>query len=220
MELKVTCYCGQKYQFDVEPVNGRMPFAVNCPVCNADGTALADRLIDEQSSAIAPVPVIAVSPPAAESIVSPAAASLRMAPPAAITPPVAAVSAPPPLPASRPKPVVRPLVAAPPPEATYHLGLGILGAFLGAAAGGGLMYGFYLWTGFRFPLTGCGIGVLSGYAGRALARGGDTTMGIIAATFSACSVVGVFYLMYHGYFGFGIFSIVACTAMAYKVASY
>jgi hypothetical protein len=38
MELKVVCQCGQKYKFDVEPVNGQMPFTVNCPLCNADGT--------------------------------------------------------------------------------------------------------------------------------------------------------------------------------------
>jgi hypothetical protein len=45
MELKVVCQCGQKYKFDVEPVNERVPFAVNCPVCNADGTATANTLL-------------------------------------------------------------------------------------------------------------------------------------------------------------------------------
>jgi hypothetical protein len=48
MELKVVCKCGQKFKFDVEPVNGRMPFAVNCPVCNGDGTAAANALLSEK----------------------------------------------------------------------------------------------------------------------------------------------------------------------------
>jgi len=43
--IKVQCACGQKYAFDVEPVNGRMPQPVNCPVCGADGTAAANEII-------------------------------------------------------------------------------------------------------------------------------------------------------------------------------
>ena len=42
MDLKVVCYCGQKYKFDVEPVDGRMPHTVMCAVCGADGTVLAN----------------------------------------------------------------------------------------------------------------------------------------------------------------------------------
>jgi hypothetical protein len=45
MTLKILCGCGSKYSFDVEPVGGRMPFAVHCPTCNADGTEAANRLI-------------------------------------------------------------------------------------------------------------------------------------------------------------------------------
>ena len=48
MTIKVQCLCGAKYSFDVEPVEGRMPFAVNCPVCQADGTELANELIATQ----------------------------------------------------------------------------------------------------------------------------------------------------------------------------
>ena len=32
-------------EFDVEPVNGRMPQAVSCPVCCMDGTAVANEII-------------------------------------------------------------------------------------------------------------------------------------------------------------------------------
>lgn len=45
MPIKVLCGCGQKYAFDVEPVNGRMPMPVACPVCGADGTAAANEII-------------------------------------------------------------------------------------------------------------------------------------------------------------------------------
>jgi hypothetical protein len=48
MELKIVCQCGQKYAFDIEPVNGRMPQAVNCPVCGADGTGAGNRLLAEK----------------------------------------------------------------------------------------------------------------------------------------------------------------------------
>jgi hypothetical protein len=43
--IKVQCACGQKYAFDVEPVNGRMPQPVKCPACGADGTAAANEII-------------------------------------------------------------------------------------------------------------------------------------------------------------------------------
>jgi hypothetical protein len=51
MTIKVQCSCGAKYSFEVEPVEGRMPYAVNCPVCNADGTETANELIAAQAGA-------------------------------------------------------------------------------------------------------------------------------------------------------------------------
>lgn len=53
MNIKIQCGCGAKYSFDVEPQNGAMPFTVNCPSCNADGTEAANQLI-AQSQAQAP----------------------------------------------------------------------------------------------------------------------------------------------------------------------
>ncbi|HEV2329848.1 MAG TPA: hypothetical protein VGY56_13780, partial [Verrucomicrobiae bacterium] len=49
--VKIQCVCGQKYAFDVEPVNGRMPAAVGCPSCGADGTAAANDFIAQKSVA-------------------------------------------------------------------------------------------------------------------------------------------------------------------------
>lgn len=62
-ELKVQCDCGQKYKFDVEPVNNMMPFRVNCPLCGVDGTAKANALLAEEAYRTAPAPTAMVPPP-------------------------------------------------------------------------------------------------------------------------------------------------------------
>ena len=43
--VKIQCACGQRYAFDVEPVNGRLPAPVHCPKCGVDGTAAANQII-------------------------------------------------------------------------------------------------------------------------------------------------------------------------------
>lgn len=45
MQIKLTCGCGTKYKFDVEPINGRMPTHVQCPSCGNDGTFDAEAII-------------------------------------------------------------------------------------------------------------------------------------------------------------------------------
>ncbi len=92
MEIKVVCVCGQKYKFDVEPVNGVMPWIVKCPVCTADGTATANVLIAQQ---------LAAAPP------RPAAPFAALPRPVAVAAPAApvAVAAPPPVPVGAPAPV-------------------------------------------------------------------------------------------------------------------
>ena len=80
MTIKVLCECGQKFAFDVEPVNGRMPGTVQCPACGADGTAAANANIASQigtaSPKATPAPVAVLNVPAA----APAAApSVRIA---------------------------------------------------------------------------------------------------------------------------------------------
>ena len=71
MEIKVYCPCGAKYQFDVQPVNGRMPTAIQCPVCGADGTEQANSLIQQKLQQEASAPAIApanAAPPAKPSL--------------------------------------------------------------------------------------------------------------------------------------------------------
>jgi hypothetical protein len=43
--IKIQCGCGQRYEFEVEPVGGQVPSPVVCPVCGADGTAAANEAI-------------------------------------------------------------------------------------------------------------------------------------------------------------------------------
>jgi hypothetical protein len=43
--VKIVCSCGQKYAFDVYPLNGRMPSPIQCPVCGVDSTTVADEII-------------------------------------------------------------------------------------------------------------------------------------------------------------------------------
>src|ERR1700722_11853855 len=135
MELKVVCGCGQKYKFDVEPVNGRMPVAVNCPVCGVDGTQTANGIIAQSFSSQPPQIPVAMAIPAA---VAGPVGGLRInhtAPAASNSPPP--LSSPP-----RPAPIrpAAPVVQNVKPVNEFNLGLGILGAVLGAAMGGGLMY--------------------------------------------------------------------------------
>ena len=59
--IKIQCGCGQRYAFDVEPVNGRMPSSVACPICSADGTDVANTIIEHSL----PAPTPPAAPPAA-----------------------------------------------------------------------------------------------------------------------------------------------------------
>ena len=136
MEIKIVCGCGQKYIFEVDPDNGLMPAAVNCPACGADGTQEANEILTQifpespagpEPERVAPAPAVVEGGPT------------RINPPVRLTmaasPPL---PTPPPLPAA---PVLRPIrplpVAAPEVEPTeeYSFGLGILGAVLGAGLG-------------------------------------------------------------------------------------
>ena len=56
--VKIVCSCGQKFAFDVYPLNGRMPSPIKCPVCGVDSTAVADEII-----ALALKPASPTTPP-------------------------------------------------------------------------------------------------------------------------------------------------------------
>ena len=67
MTIKIQCGCGTRYSFEVEPQNGLMPYTVNCPSCNADGTAAANQIIAQtprlRMQTTAPAPPVTPPPP-------------------------------------------------------------------------------------------------------------------------------------------------------------
>ena len=213
MDVKVACHCGQNYQFEVEPVNGRMPMPIGCPSCGADGTVAANGIIAQQ------VTGAGMSAPVEPSPAPPSGAGLRVSritlPPTAVTPPPLAE-----MPA--PRPAVRPLanaVAGPKKSAAeFNLGLGILGAILGAGVGLGLMYAFFSLTGFRFPLLGTGIGALTGLGARMLYKGTDLTLGVIAGSVALLATAGALYLMFGEIQAMYILSMIVSVSIAYKIA--
>jgi hypothetical protein len=219
MELKVVCPCGQKYKFDVEPVGGRMPFTINCPVCNTDGTTAANALIAGQ-------PGIALSAMASPPPIAPVSGGLkinRSVPEAdtavAITPAALVSSGSTPPPISGMRPGMTDKKSKPGVEGEFSLVRGILGAVLGTGVGCGLMFAFWLWAHFRFPLMGIAVGAAAGYGARWLGRGTETTMGIITAVIAGASVTGTFVLMYGDFAFFNIISIVICAGVAYRLSS-
>jgi hypothetical protein len=88
MEIKVQCDCGQKFKFDVEPVNGHVPFAVKCPVCGFDGTPRANVVLQQllastpppSTTAPAPISIAAAAPALAPAYTPPPPAPAPMRP--------------------------------------------------------------------------------------------------------------------------------------------
>ena len=232
MELKLVCGCGQKYVFDVEPVNGRMPMNIACPNCGADGTAAANEVL-ARSFPVPPPPI-----PATTAVAAPPAATTPSSPlmtiPVPETPTALRISRPAPAPVARETPgplspapevaapaqsaAVAPVIPGPKAAGGYNLGLGIIGAILGAALGAGLMYGFFKLVDARFPLMGTCIGALAGLGARVLAKGAATILGAIAGAVALVSTAGTLYLMFGDMAGSFVVSMVVSVFFAYKIA--
>jgi hypothetical protein len=101
----------------------------------------------------------------------------------------------------------------------FNMGKGVIGALLGAGLGVGAMFAFYAFAGFRFPLLGVGIGVLTGFFARLLFKGTDTTLGFVSAGIALAAVVGTLYLMYGTFPLMSIISCVVSASVAYRIAS-
>src|SRR6266568_2938638 len=140
MEIKITCGCGQKYIFEVDPENGQMPASVNCPACGADGTSEANDIMAQ----IFPEPAAEPSvEPAMETVPPPPVA--EEAGPLRINQPVrlaAAASPLPPIPA--PRVMAAPKSASSKPKLAWYeqvwaalpLCLLLFGGAIGGACGG------------------------------------------------------------------------------------
>jgi hypothetical protein len=105
MEIKITCGCGQKYIFSVDPEDGQMPVSVNCPACGSDGTEEANEILAQM------FPPLPVEPAAEAAALPPAPAAggplrinLATSPVAAVPPLVTSAATRAPLKAPAPKP--------------------------------------------------------------------------------------------------------------------
>jgi hypothetical protein len=99
------------------------------------------------------------------------------------------------------------------------LGLGILGALMSAGLGAGLLFAFYKLAGFRFPLLGVGIGILTGFGAKLLYKGTEKMLGIISGIVAMLAVVGTLYLMYGTFPMISLISVIVSVSLAYRIAS-
>ena len=102
----------------------------------------------------------------------------------------------------------------------FSMGKGVLGALVGAGLGVGIMFAFYALAGFRFPLLGVGIGILTGFCAKALFKGTDTTLGYISAGIALTAVVATLFLMYGSFPPVSIISVIVSASVAYRIASH
>ena len=105
-------------------------------------------------------------------------------------------------------------------EVRFSMTRGVLGALLGAVLGIAVMFAFYTFAGFRFPLLGVGIGVLTGFCAKALFKGTDQTLGYVAAGIALTAVVGTLFLMYGEFPMISIISVIVSASVAYRIASH
>jgi len=185
-ELKVECECGQRYKFDVEPVNGKMPFTVNCPVCGREGTEKANALLR-------PLPTQQVDQPSPVGMPKLRISSSAQ-PPASSPPPIGSAS-----PAtSRPiaglaRPVTNAGTSGKKPPS---FGMGLLGGLLGALVGAATYFLIFKYTGLRFKLLAVGVGGLAGWGAELLGRGeGSKELAVITAILALVGIVTAQYFV-------------------------
>src|SRR6266404_6380445 len=211
LEIKVQCDCGQRYKFDVEPVDGRMPFVVNCPICGLSGTERANEIIQGLSRQNAPALSLAAAPAFAgvATATTPALTQTQAPPPG---PPrlrinatrqeaptaVANVAVAPEQTVPRPmmRPQAQPASVKELPGKKPSFAMGLLGAVIGSVVGSLIYYLIFKYTGFRLKLLAVGVGYLSGLGAELLGRKeGSKELGVIAAVFTLMGIVGAQYLV-------------------------
>jgi len=222
LEIKVQCDCGQRYKFDVEPVDGRMPFTVNCPICGSNGTEKANEILQgmsRQNAAALSVASMASAPTFASVATAPVSTQTQEPPPG---PPRLRINLPrPAAPAIATNvavdpqpPVARPMMRPPPqpalatnaiPGKKPSFALGLLGAVIGSVVGSLIYYLIFKYTGFRLKLLAVGVGYLSGLVAELLGRKeGSKELGVIAAVFTLMGIVGAQYLVARSWWHGGI----------------
>jgi hypothetical protein len=197
IELKVQCDCGQKFKFDVEPINGQMPFTVACPACGRDGTEKANALLQQiVPPEAAPQPLVPPVPVAAQPRLRISSAALAAA--AASAPPLTPGpdTPPPPIGALRPAPAL----AGKKDRGKPNFGLGLLGGALGALVGSLIYFLIFKYSGYQIKLLAIGVGALAGWGAEFLGRGeGSKELGGLAAILALAGIIGAQYLVTLGW---------------------
>jgi len=83
--IRIQCGCGQLYEFEIEPVDGRMPSPVACPTCGLDGTEAANACIAQTMAAQLAAPAVPPAGPLRIAAHAPAAHAPVSAPQASVT---------------------------------------------------------------------------------------------------------------------------------------
>ena len=189
MEIKIICDCGQKFKFDAEPVDGRMPWEVNCPVCGASGTDKANYIIRQQLSATAPPPAAPVAAASSESAPEPAKPRLSISrsqhaapPPPPVAPamprPIAGPSA-----TAKPKPKIKPVFGQP------HMGKTILGACIGSLIMVIIWVVLFKVTEVKWGIMAMGVGWSAGFFARWIGRSEGQAMASVTALIALASII-------------------------------
>ncbi len=169
MHIRVECPCGQRYEFECEPINGKLPGPVQCPVCGREGTESANDCAATQLAASVAPPAV----PLARPIPTRATGATSSAP--------------------------QRLASSASTRAAAGAGAGALLRGALGAVGGGLagMLGWYLitiGTGYEIGYAAVGVGALVGFGALKLAGTGSHALGIIAGACALFAIIGGQYL--------------------------
>ncbi len=197
MELKLRCACGQKIAFEAEPVDGRLPFDLQCPACSASLNEPANAEIASHAAAMA------TSETAAPSETATSHAPSEVTPPAAgsaLKLRMAARPEPRHEPAPQPKPFqpaeagatsgsaskikIEPIFADP------HFGKAILGAVIGAALTVGAWFALYKATEVKWGVMAIAVGWFAGFGARWIGRSEGPKMALAVAGIALAFIIG------------------------------
>jgi hypothetical protein len=200
MEIKIECACGQPFEFEVEPVAGRMPCEINCPTCNQDATSLANDYITQTLSQGA---LRLTATPVAPAVPAPEAGlRINRLQPASAPVPAAALPSSSPVAPPSPPPSISQVASAFKSNMTLETGStksriqggGFLGGLLGALVAALLgMLGWYLLiklTGYEIGFAAWGVGALTGFGARVLGATGTAKLGVCAGLFAFIAIIG------------------------------
>lgn len=191
MELKILCNCGTKFKFEFEPVNGRVPFMVNCPGCGVDSTETANAQIQETLGVTVPKNSLVE----AGAVGAPTESRLRVR--VHVPTPAAELSTPVVNPVA-PRQFTPPAFSAyaPPDEGlSPKFFLGLLGAVLGVLLGCAIWYLVFHFSGKNFRLLAVVVGFAGGLGAKLFSKDeGSSQLGVITAVFV---LVGIMFTAFY-----------------------